>query len=123
MSVLLNPAFPAHSRQLKDIQATAPAFGVTVLSSPVTGDDDIDRAFATMRKKGAEGLLVLGGPLLGNHRLQIVDLAAKSRLPAIFAGGGRCEGWRLDVVRGESYRIVAAHRCLRRQDPQGCQAW
>jgi len=87
VSVLLNPAFPAHSRQLKDIQAAAPAFGVTVLSSPVTGDDDIDRAFATMRKKGAEGLLVLGGPLLGNHRLQIVDLAAKSRLPAIFAGG------------------------------------
>ena len=88
VSVLLNPAFPAHSRQLKDIQAAAPAFGVTVLSSPVTGADDIDRAFATMRKKSAEGLLVLGDPLLGNHRPQIVDLAAKSRLPAIFTGKG-----------------------------------
>ena len=86
VSVLLNPAFPAHPRQLKDIQAAAPAFGVTVLSSPVTGADDIDRAFATMRKEGAGGLLVLGDPLTGNHRLQIVDLAVKNRLPTIFTG-------------------------------------
>ena len=88
VGVLLNPAFPAHSRQLKDIQATAPAFGMTVLSSPVTGADDIERAFATMRKEGAGGLLVLGDPLIGNHRQQIVDLAVKSRLPAIFTSRG-----------------------------------
>ena len=88
VGVLLNPAFPAHPRQLKDIQATAPAFGVTVLSSPVTGADDIDRAFATMRKEGAGGLLVLGDPLIGNHRPQIVDLTVKSRLPAIFTNRG-----------------------------------
>ncbi len=88
VGVLLNPAFPAHPRQLKDIQATAPAFGVTVLSSPVTGADDIDRAFATMRKEGAGGLLVLGDPLIGNRRKQIVNLAIKNRLPAMFTGGG-----------------------------------
>ncbi len=88
VGVLLNPAFSAHSRQLKDIQAAASAFGVTILSSPVTGADDIDRAFATMRKESAGGLLVLGDPLIGNHRTQIVDLAVKSRLPAMFTGGG-----------------------------------
>jgi len=88
VGVLLNPAFSAHPRQLKDIQATAPAFGVTVLSSPVTGADDIDRAFATMRKEGAGGLLVLGDPLIGNHRTQIANLAIKNRLPAMFTGGG-----------------------------------
>ncbi len=87
VSVLLNPAFPPHPRQLKDIQAAAPAFGLTVLSLPVTGADDIDRAFATMGKEVAGGLIVLGDPLTGNHRRQIVDLAVKSRLPTIFTGG------------------------------------
>jgi len=84
VAVLSNAAWPTHSRQLKDIQAAAPAFGVTVLSFPVTGPSDIDRAFATMRKEGAGGLIVLGDPLIANHRPQIVDLAAKSRLPTIF---------------------------------------
>jgi len=118
VGVLLNPAFSAHSRQLKDIQAAAPAFGVTILSSPVTGADDIDRAFATMRKESAGGLLVLGDPLIGNHRTQIVDLAVKSRLPAMFTGGGICACWRFDVVRSEFHRIMAARRCLCSQDPQ-----
>jgi len=54
---------------------------------PVTGADDIDRAFATMGKEVAGGLIVLGDPLTGNHRRQIVDLAVKSRLPTIFTGG------------------------------------
>jgi putative ABC transport system substrate-binding protein len=57
---------------------------VTVLSFPVRGAGDIDRAFAAMRKDGAGGLIVLGDPLIANHRLRIVDLAAKNRLPAIF---------------------------------------
>lgn len=84
VAVLSNAAWPTHSRQLKDIQAAAPAFGVTVLSLPVTGSDEIDRAFATMRKERPGGLIVLGDPLLSNYRRQTVDLAAKSRLPTIF---------------------------------------
>ena len=41
-----------------------------------------------MRKEGAGGLLVLGDPLIGNHRTQIANLAIKNRLPAMFTGGG-----------------------------------
>jgi len=84
VAVLLDAAFPTHSRQLKDIQAAAPPFGATVLPFPVTGREDIDRAFTTMRKERAGGLIVLGAPLIANHRPQIVALAAKSRLPAVF---------------------------------------
>jgi putative ABC transport system substrate-binding protein len=55
VAVLLNAALPMHSRQLKDIQNAAPPFGVTVLPFPVTGREDIDRAFSTMKKEGAGG--------------------------------------------------------------------
>jgi putative ABC transport system substrate-binding protein len=84
IAVLSNVAWLTHSHQLKDIEAVTPAFNMTVLSLPVTGPDDIDRAFTAMRKARAGGLLVLGDPLLANHRRQIVNLAAKGRLPSIF---------------------------------------
>ncbi len=85
VAVLLNAALRLHSRQLKDIQDAAPPFDVTVLPIPVTGREDIDRAFSIMKKEGAGGLLTLGDSLLGNLRPQVVELAAKSRLPSIFA--------------------------------------
>ena len=37
-----------------------------------------------MKKERSWGLIVLGDPVIGIHRRQIVDLAAKARLPAIF---------------------------------------
>jgi putative ABC transport system substrate-binding protein len=63
----------------------APAFGVKVLPVPVTGPNDFARAFATMKKERAGGLMVLGSPLISNNRRQILELAAKHRLPAIYA--------------------------------------
>jgi putative ABC transport system substrate-binding protein len=84
MAVFFHAANPTLLRQLKDIQDIAPAFRVTVLSVPVTGPDDFDHAFTMMRKERAAGLMVLGSPLIGIHRRQILDLAAKSRLPAIY---------------------------------------
>jgi putative ABC transport system substrate-binding protein len=84
VAVLLNATLPMHSRQLKDIQDAAPPFGVTVLPFPVTGREDIDRAFSTMKREGAGGVLVLGDSMLGNLRPQTVELAAKSQLPSIF---------------------------------------
>jgi putative ABC transport system substrate-binding protein len=71
-------------RQLKDIQDIAPAFHVTVVSAPVTGPDDFDAAFSMMKKERVGGLMVLGSPLIGVYRRQILDLAAKNRLPAIY---------------------------------------
>jgi putative ABC transport system substrate-binding protein len=84
IAVFFHAANPTLLRQLKDIQDIAPAFRATVLSVPVTGPDDFDRAFTMMRKERAGALMVLGSPLIGIHRQQILDLAAKSRLPAIY---------------------------------------
>src|SRR5207245_3105840 len=46
---------------------------------------EFDEAFATMAREHLDGLIVLGGPLTLRHRTRIVELAAQSRLPAIYA--------------------------------------
>ena len=45
---------------------------------------DIETAFRAATKERAEAVLVLQGPVTFSQRPQIVDLAVKSRLPAIY---------------------------------------
>jgi len=85
VAVLLNPSNPTNPLQLKEIQAAAPALGVTLLSLEAKGADDIDRAFTTMRKERPGAVIVIGDPMFGTHARRIVELEAKSRLPAIYS--------------------------------------
>jgi putative tryptophan/tyrosine transport system substrate-binding protein len=85
VAVLLNPANPTNPPQLKEIQAAAPALGVTLLALEAKGPDDIDRAFAVMRTERPGALIVLGDPGFVTHQRRIAELAVKSRLPAIWA--------------------------------------
>ncbi len=82
VAVLFNPASRGSRGNLKDVQAAVPALGVTVLPLAIKGADDFDRAFATIRKERPGGLFQ--SVALGRHRRRIVELAAKSRLPAIY---------------------------------------
>jgi putative ABC transport system substrate-binding protein len=85
VAALLNPANPTNPLQMKLIQAAAPTLGVTLLSFEAKRADEIDRAFAAMRRKRPGALIVMGDPLFGTHRRRIVELSAGSRLPAIYS--------------------------------------
>jgi putative ABC transport system substrate-binding protein len=61
--------------------------GVALLSLEVKADDDIDHAFAAIKKEPSGALIVLGDPLLETHRRRIVELAVKNSLPAIYSLG------------------------------------
>ncbi len=87
VAVLLNPDNPTNPLQLKEIQAVAPALGVTLRALEATGPDDLDRAFAVMRNERPEALIVFGDLMLGTHRRRIAEFAIKGRLPTIWAVG------------------------------------
>ncbi len=74
--------------QLKELQAAAPGLRVVLLSLPVTRRDDIDRAFAHMKKERSGGLVVHGNPLLG---IEIVERVVKSGIPHIFTTSGNVD--------------------------------
>ncbi|MGH2500847.1 MAG: ABC transporter substrate-binding protein, partial [Candidatus Limnocylindria bacterium] len=84
LAFLWNAAGRAGPLQLKEIQAAAPALGVTLLSFGVKGADDFDRAFAAMRQARPEGLVVQGDAFIANHRSRIFEFTVKNGLPAIW---------------------------------------
>ena len=50
----------------------------------VLAPKDIETAFRAATKERAEAVLTLNSPILASRRTQIVELAVKSRLPAIY---------------------------------------
>jgi putative ABC transport system substrate-binding protein len=70
---------------VKEIERAAKALGVKVQYLDVLNAKDIETAFRAARKGRAQAILVLGSPFLYSHRTQIVDLAAKKRLPATYS--------------------------------------
>ena len=84
VAVLWTPISRSHPLQLKDLQAAAPAFGVTILPFAVKGPDDFDRAFAGMEKESAGGLIILGHSVIATRLRRIAEFGLKSRLASIF---------------------------------------
>jgi len=50
----------------------------------VLAPKDIETAFRAASKGRAGAVLVLGGPVINAHRTQVIELAGKGRLPAIY---------------------------------------
>jgi putative ABC transport system substrate-binding protein len=84
VAIFLNPTSPALPLSLKDMQASAQALGLRIQFSDVRSVNDLEGAFEAATKWGAGGLTVSGDPVLTSNRKQILEFAAKNRLPAIY---------------------------------------
>jgi putative ABC transport system substrate-binding protein len=71
---------------LKEAEVAARALGMRLQVVEARGPADLDRAFSDMTKARAGALAVVGSPLFVNERRRLADLAAKSRLPAVYPG-------------------------------------
>ena len=71
-------------RPLTDMEAAAKALGVKLLSLPVRGLDDFESAFARAKRDGAQALITTTGALIITQQRQVLDFAAKNRLPAMY---------------------------------------
>jgi putative ABC transport system substrate-binding protein len=84
VAVLANSNEPGNAQNLKEVELAAGALGIKPQFLNVTSPKDIETAFRAAGKGRAEAVLVLASPVLNSRRTQIVDLAVKSRLPAIY---------------------------------------
>jgi putative ABC transport system substrate-binding protein len=69
---------------LTDMEAVAKALGLKLLSLPVRSLDDFDSAFARAKRDGAQALITTVSPLINTQQRQVLDFAAKNRLPAMY---------------------------------------
>jgi putative ABC transport system substrate-binding protein len=69
---------------LTDMEAAAKALGVKLLSLEVRSLDDFDSAFARAKRDGAQALITTPGGIIGTQRRQVLEFAAKNRLPAMY---------------------------------------
>ena len=86
IAVLLNPTNANFQSQLRGVQDSARALGQQVNILSASAARDIDTAFATVRASGARALLVGSDPFFNSEREQVVALAARHAIPAIFEG-------------------------------------
>ena len=84
VAVLGNSTNPGYAQLLREIEPAAKAFKVQLQYLDVQNPKDFEPAFRAAAKGRADGVLVLSGPIIGFQRAQIVELAAKNRLPAIY---------------------------------------
>ena len=84
VGVLGTSTQPGYAQVAKEIAIAAEALGVTLQILDVLTPNDIETAFRNASKGHVEAVLVLASAVVAPHRTQIVDLAAKGRLPAIF---------------------------------------
>ena len=82
LSNLSNPIIPP---LLRETEAAARALGVQLQVVEVRGPTEFDSAFGAMTRDRAGALVVLPDGIFQNERRRIAALAAKSRLPAIYA--------------------------------------
>ena len=75
---------PGHAQVLKEIDLAARAFKVKFQYLDILRPKDIETAFRAASKGRAEAVIVLASAVLNSHRTQVVELAVKNRLPAIY---------------------------------------
>jgi len=79
---LMNPDNP--NRELDNVQDAARSLGQQILILNAAGAREIETAFTTTAKQRVAGLLVASDPLFFDRRDQLVELAARHALPAIY---------------------------------------
>jgi ABC-type uncharacterized transport system substrate-binding protein len=88
------------------VQEAAAGLGVQLVVVRANAESDFDAAFATIVRQRAGALLVAASPFFNSRREQLVVLAARHAVPAIYewrefaaAGGLMSYGARVDAYR------------------------
>jgi len=121
-AVLRDPAIAAGTGQFAVIQSVAPSRGVEVIPINMRDAAELERGVAAFARSSNGGLIVTAGAQVIVGREQILALAAKYKLPAVyptrdFVTGGGLVSYAVDLF--DQYRRAASYvdRILRGEKP------
>ena len=85
IALLVNPTDPAATQsETRNLQDAVRSLGLQLHILPASTPSEIDRAFGALVELHADALVVSTDPLFTNQRAQIVALAARHAVPAIY---------------------------------------
>jgi putative tryptophan/tyrosine transport system substrate-binding protein len=90
VAILRNPSVSTHIDYGKEAERAAKVLGVTIQFAEVSArnDKDLKKALGAVAKGRANALLVTPHPFFIDLRQQIINFAAKHKLPAVYGSSG-----------------------------------
>jgi ABC-type uncharacterized transport system substrate-binding protein len=85
VAVLGTSTGPGNAQTLREVELAAGVLKVQIQYLDVLGPKDIETAFRAASKARADAVLLLASSVFTSQRTQVADLAAKNRLPAVYA--------------------------------------
>jgi putative ABC transport system substrate-binding protein len=87
IAALMNPRNASVEIQLKDLNEAARVLGLRVHVANATSNRDLEPAFASFVQQGADALIVGTDNFLTGQHKELVALAARHSIPAVYANG------------------------------------
>jgi putative tryptophan/tyrosine transport system substrate-binding protein len=86
VAMLFNPAVATYSEfWLEPFKAAAPSFAVEAVAAPVRDKSELESVVAAQAREPNGGLVVMPDSFTDAHSVEITSLAARYRLPTVFA--------------------------------------
>ena len=84
LAVLVNPNNPNAETDIKELQEAGRSIGKEIVVFKASAPAEFEAAFATLAKQQGAALLVSGDPFFNSQQPQLVALAARYSIPAIY---------------------------------------
>jgi putative tryptophan/tyrosine transport system substrate-binding protein len=84
IAVVFDPENPSQPAYLQGIEAAAPAFGVQVTQPGTRNAGDLEQTIRAFAQHSNTGMIILPSSMAIHHRDFIINLAGRSRLPAVY---------------------------------------
>ena len=84
-AVLRDPTIAGAIGHFAIVQSVAPSLGLDIRAVNVREAAEIDRGIAAFARSGPGGLIVVSGATASNNRRQIIALADRYKLPAVYS--------------------------------------
>jgi len=84
VALLLHPDNPAHAMATRDISTASHLLGIRLQVLKARDPKEIVAAFSVMTRERPGAVLVMTDAVFTQHRAELRDLAAKSRLPVMY---------------------------------------
>ena len=113
VAVLVNPANVGREQSTRaQLEPAARVLGLQVQFYNASTNQEIDTAYATMMRERPDALFVAGDALFTSRRVQLISLAARHALPAVYASrefveGGGLMSYGTSII--DMYRQVGAY--------------